>query len=207
MVNMDFAAVCAKFVNAEDVGEQRHLVERLKEHHKIDYPYGGWLENRSNLWNNKYMMKENPPRPIHLGIDYWVPAGTAVNIPWTGETIHAVHDKDQDGGWGGRVTFYNHAEDFYFILGHLAPNTDLHTPGVHFYRGCTVGFIGKPEENGGWSPHLHLQVVSTAEFEKFRDDPMKIDGYAAMTDDLSERYPNPSRYAPGARLLNMIAGL
>lgn len=170
-----------------DPNEQQKLIDEAHQQFNIDFSYGGYLENRAILLRDSYLP---PDGMIHLGIDFNVPAGTPIGMPASGRCVFAVHDKDQIGGWGGRVDFCNDDLGVYFILGHLDPMAALHTQGVWLGKGITVGFIGNRNVNGGWFPHLHLQVVSKAEYER-HSDPMQIDGYGRMSADLRERYPNP----------------
>ena len=55
----------------------------------------------------------------------------------------------------------DHPPDHFFTLyGHLSTST-LATlkPGQHIPAGQTFATIGHPRENGGWSPHLHFQII------------------------------------------------
>lgn len=168
--------------------KQIEFVSRVHKEHNCSCSYGGYLEDRSILWQGHYQSPENM---IHLGMDFNVPAKTPVRLPFFGKVVFAIHDKDMSGGWGGRVDFFNEEGQFYFILGHLGQDAELHTKGFMFGKGCVVGFVGSHHENGGWFPHLHLQIVSKEEYEK-HPDPMKIDGYGGgSTDDLRARFPDP----------------
>ena len=89
-----------------DVNSQISFVNDMHKWIGTDYSHGGYLENRSSLWRGMYMMKEMPPKPIHLGIDYNVPARTPVHMPYSGQCVSYVIDKDQDGGWGGTDIFF-----------------------------------------------------------------------------------------------------
>jgi 4-aminobutyrate aminotransferase-like enzyme/Ser/Thr protein kinase RdoA (MazF antagonist)/murein DD-endopeptidase MepM/ murein hydrolase activator NlpD len=55
----------------------------------------------------------------------------------------------------------NHPPSHFFTLyGHLSTDT-LATlkPGQHIPAGQAFATIGHPHENGGWSPHLHFQII------------------------------------------------
>lgn len=173
--------------NLLDPMHQEQLLTEAHEQYGIEFSYGGYLEDRSFLLRDTYLP---PDGMIHLGVDYNVPAGTPIALPASGRVVFAIHDKDQEGGWGGRVDFFNEEKGIYFILGHLDIMTAEYPTGVWCGKGTTAGFIGNSNENGGWFPHLHLQVVAKDEYERY-DDPMKIDGYGKMTPDLESRYLNP----------------
>ena len=51
-------------------------------------------------------------------------------------------------------------DHFFTLYGHLSTST-LATlkPGQHIPAGQTFATIGRPHENGGWSPHLHFQII------------------------------------------------
>lgn len=162
----------------------------IKDFHKsleIDHSYGGYMEDRSQLWRGHYHTNGF----VHLGIDFNVPANTVTLNPFDGIVVHAIHDKDQKGGWGGRVTFYNSDGDFYYIIGHLNELAGSLTTGTRINKGCLLGWIGNSSVNGGWYPHLHLQCISSNEYKKFVSDPMAIDGYGSYELGLRNRYPNP----------------
>ena len=48
----------------------------------------------------------------------------------------------------------------YSLYGHLA-SSDLDTlvVGAKVTAGQTLCHLGKPDENGGWPPHLHFQLI------------------------------------------------
>ncbi|HUH11992.1 MAG TPA: aminotransferase class III-fold pyridoxal phosphate-dependent enzyme, partial [Longimicrobiales bacterium] len=49
---------------------------------------------------------------------------------------------------------------FWTLYGHLSrASLEALLPGQLVERGERVGALGTPEENGGWAPHLHLQLI------------------------------------------------
>lgn len=170
---------------------QANYIKDLHLQKKIDYSYGGYLEDRSTLWSGSYLDSAIAlhGQIIHLGVDFNVPAKSFVHLPYDGKVVFRTHDKDQNGGWGGRVDFYNQQGEFYFILGHLDPKAAMHVLNTTLSRGTMMGWVGGSKVNGGWFPHLHLQIVSKDEYESFFD-PMEIDGYG-FGERLNVRYPDP----------------
>jgi 4-aminobutyrate aminotransferase-like enzyme len=79
---------------------------------------------------------------------------------------------------------------FFTLYGHLAHEvTKRLAPGQTVAAGDIIGLLGVPEENGGWTPHLHLQLGLTT-LDKGTDwpgvsDPDEIDIYGAL-------FPNPA---------------
>ena len=128
-------------------------VSKLHSDRRLDFSYGGFLEDRSVLWRDHYMTKGHT---IHLGIDYNVPVNTFVALPCAAELLYAREDKDQGGGWGGQL-FFGVKHGPRFILGHL--HQLVSGIGKVYEKGAIVGAIAPSSINGGWYPHLHLQCT------------------------------------------------
>src|SRR3989338_8183954 len=60
---------------------QEWIAQLMKER-GIDYAYGGFLEDRAHIWRNLYHGRTGDT--IHLGMDYTVPQGTPVALPFSG---------------------------------------------------------------------------------------------------------------------------
>jgi len=181
-----------------DPGIQIAFINDMHKRMKRDYSFGGYMEDRSVLWRGHY---HKPNKMIHLGIDFNVPAGTEVRLPFHGDIVYVGVDKDQNGGWGGRLDFYSQSCKFYFIIGHLDPDSihQFHPskePRIWYggYPQCyNIGLVGSSDKNGGWYPHVHLQCVSKKAYKKYKN-PMKIDGYGKASAMLCKRFPNPTQY-------------
>ncbi len=105
----------------------------------------------------------NEHRTIHIGLDLFAEAGTPVYAPCDG-VVHAADTQLQPLDYGG-VIVLQHAtpdgEKFFTLYGHLshASAAALHV-GQRITRGERIATLGLPAENGGWTPHLHLQVIT-----------------------------------------------
>ena len=155
-------------------------------HHRWDaYSFGGYVEDRRELWRGSYLTDETA---LHLGIDVNVPAGTALTVAQPATIVHHTHDPCQDGGWGGVVFFALDqpiGDITHFLYAHLK-NEPPHKPvGSHVTPGDIVAVLGEPHENGGWYEHLHVQTLTRDAWERTQGDITKFDGYA------------PVRYAKG----------
>ena len=159
----------------------RRWVERLHERMGVESSFGGYLEDRSHLWRGHY--QEASGRFVHLGVDSNVPAGTEVFAPCPLVVHEALADPDQDGGWGGRVITRLPGSDMFVIFAHLEHDS-LPNEGAELATGARVGVVGRPQVNGGWFPHLHVQCVRGAL-------PEDLDGYASASSGLGERFPDP----------------
>ena len=110
-------------------------------------------------------------RTIHLGLDLFAPAGTAVHCPLPG-TVVSVADNDQPRDYGPTVILRHTTSDgagFHTLYGHLDHATLQHVePGRQVGAGDLIGWLGSADINGGRPPHLHLQIIAL--------DPLADDG-------------------------------
>lgn len=133
--------------------------------------YGGFLENRSAIFDHRHDTK----KVIHLGVDYWVDAGTTVMSPIEGKIINLRSSKNEScrGGWGNRVDVLSGEKVYMFA--HLSPESIRDKKiGGRILEGEILGSVGAREHNGGWRPHLHLQCVALPFYSAFPD----MDAYA-----------------------------
>ena len=122
---------------------------------------GGFLEHRS-VYQRSSMYTGEEFRSIHLGVDVWAPAYTAVHIPWPGK-IHSFRDNEGFGDYGPTIILEHQIEElsFFTLYGHLSRESL-----ENIYVGHTVnkeqkiGELGPYPENGDWPPHLHFQVMT-----------------------------------------------
>jgi murein DD-endopeptidase MepM/ murein hydrolase activator NlpD len=155
----------------------------------VDLTYGGYGEDRSNLWAGHY---HKAGVVIHLGVDFNVPAGTPVIAPEGATVFRVARDPDQDGGWGGFVALALDEEwqgARFLIYGHLA-HADLPKLGDRLRPGDRVGTVGQPGENGCWYPHLHVQCAQASSLELYGRELERMDGYGTVEDLV--RHPDPT---------------
>lgn len=127
--------------------------------------YGGYLENRALYQRSPHFTNPETARTIHLGLDLWEKAGTKVFAPLDGE-VHSFKYNDQPLDYGGTIILKHTLEDltFYTLYGHLSKDSlgGLQR-GQSVSRGEEIARFGNPEENGGWVPHLHFQLIKDME--------------------------------------------
>ncbi len=128
-------------------------------------------------------------RTVHLGLDLGGPVGTAVHAPLAGQVVHAGHNPE-DGDYGHVIVLQCEWQGapLWVLLGHLSAHSLQQSPrGSRVKPGTVIGWLGNMDENGGWPPHVHVQVS--------REDPGTHDmpGAAARADALSARarWPDP----------------
>ena len=102
-------------------------------------------------------------RTIHLGLDIFADAGTPVRAPLRG-VVHAFAYNPAALDYGGVIVLRHTTDDdveFFSLFGHLsrASLTGIETGRV-IDRGQQFATLGAPDENGGWTPHLHLQLFT-----------------------------------------------
>mgnify|MGYP003649214342 CR=1 FL=1 len=155
--NIDLAAY--EITNPESC--QLYINTILNEN-KAEVAYGGYLEKRS-LYADKsnFSSDTNAIRNIHLGIDYWAKAHTSVLAPING-TVHSFKNNNAVGDYGPTIILSHtiHEITFYTLYGHLSLNSiqDLYI-GKEFKQSEILGYLGTPDINVNYAPHLHFQII------------------------------------------------
>lgn len=164
--------------------QQISMMNQLRFMLRVEYTYGGYLEDRSSLLRDQYHSKIQPSPFIHLGMDFDVPDGTPVSMPVDGTLVYSVMDKDHDGGWGGKLIFK--VNGCYLILGHL---DEMVSELKEYKAGEKVAKVANYPTNGNWVPHLHIQCC-----REYNPD---VDGYSHYYEGIDVDFPDPE-YQLGA---------
>jgi 4-aminobutyrate aminotransferase-like enzyme/Ser/Thr protein kinase RdoA (MazF antagonist) len=126
---------------------------------------GRYLEDR-RVYDSDAFVAELPGerRTLHLGVDVFLPAGEPILAPLDG-VVRDVAWRPAARDWGGILVLDHHTPDgvrFHTLYGHLdRASTERVARGDTIARGSVVGRLGDEHENGGWAPHLHLQLLTT----------------------------------------------
>ena len=157
---------------------------------QYDVTIGRYDENRQGMYTQALFGGE---RTIHVGLDIGAPESTPVYAFEDG-TIHSFADNDTDGSYGPtiitehRIAIQGVEQKLWVLLGHLSRSSLQSLEiGTAFRRGDLLGFIGHEGENGGWPPHVHIQLSFV---EPTRPD---LEG-VVKPDDREEallQYPDP----------------
>ena len=145
-------------------------------------------------------------RTIHIGLDLFAPPGTPVHAPLDG-IVHAFAENAVPQDYGPVIILRHEMDDgdaFYTLYGHLSrASLNGLTIGRRIARGERFATLGAPIENVGWTPHLHLQIITDllgldtdfpgvapasqrAVWRSFSPDPNLLVGAP------SERFPTPA---------------
>ncbi|MGD8883175.1 MAG: aminotransferase class III-fold pyridoxal phosphate-dependent enzyme [Desulfobacterales bacterium] len=102
-------------------------------------------------------------RAVHIGMDLYAEAGTAVHAPISGN-VFAFSNNAAPQDYGPVVILehtIDQGESFYSLYGHLSAETLVGlSVGQDIARGERFGWIGAADVNGGWTPHLHFQIIT-----------------------------------------------
>ncbi len=101
-------------------------------------------------------------RTIHIGLDLFAAAGTAVYAPLPA-TIHSFDNNTDPLDYGPVIVLQHDVDDgltFYTLYGHLSESSlDGLTIGQPIAQGQKFAEIGTYPTNGDWPSHLHLQIL------------------------------------------------
>lgn len=168
VISMDFSVGSLDLGNNANFAElptfSRHVRRWLEDRH-ADFGVGGYGEMRPVYTTNDFATEGNDGprwRTTHLGLDVWGPAGTPVFAPYPG-TVHSIGTDPTKGGYGAVIVLEHQTDSgipFFTLYGHLSANslTDWEA-GTQVHSGDEIARFGVEQENGGWPPHLHFQVI------------------------------------------------
>ncbi len=147
------------------------------------YLIGRYSENRSALLKGSHLWKEK--RVIHLGIDLFSESLEPVYAPADGIIVRTGYEPGPSSY--GHYIIMQHTSQrktWYSFFGHLSKNL----PSLKsLKKGQQIGTLGDMQENGGWSRHLHYQIL----LELPEGTPP---GYSTQEDfhRKAKIYPNPN---------------
>lgn len=123
--------------------------------------WGGYGERRALYQRSGHFAAEGTYRNVHLGIDFWAPAGTEVQAPLPG-VVHSLANNSAVGDYGPTVILEHLMGNgrIYSLYGHLSTDV-LHrlSPGQLIQKGEVFAALGAWHENVHWPPHLHFQLI------------------------------------------------
>ena len=170
----------------------QRMVDEMHGDLGVAWSYGGWLEDRSDLWDGSYLTDRRTT--AHLGVDFNAPAGTPVSADVSLRCLLVDSDDPEPHGWGTRVIARVIGEPIVLIFGHLMSVRCV--VGSTVEAGDIFAEVGTSDRNGGWHSHVHVQAVVAENDETFLQDLPFIDGYGDFGEirDLSRVFPDPMRF-------------
>lgn len=99
-------------------------------------------------------------RCVHMGVDLGGPAGVAVHS-FADALVVLAGENAAPGDYGPTLVTAQEVEGrtLYALYGHLSRASLAQSPvGRRVRAGEVLGWLGEPAENGGWPPHVHLQL-------------------------------------------------
>ncbi len=149
--------------DADSIAVPGHAAKAIWEQCGNAVGIGRWNEPRLAYTGSAYQTRSGDRRTLHIGVDLFRPAATAVHAP-LGGTVHSscVHHEAYD--YGGCVLLEHTPQDgptFWTLYGHLSHDSVRKLEvGQSVQGGEAFAELGAFEENGGWVPHLHFQLIT-----------------------------------------------
>lgn len=109
-----------------------------------------------------FALDSSERRTLHIGLDLFAEAGTAVHAPLPG-VVHAAADQDAPQDYGPVIVLRHEspAGPFFTLYGHLSrESVATLTVGQEIGAGDQFAALGTAAENGQWPPHLHFQIIT-----------------------------------------------
>ena len=135
----------------------------------FDYQIGRYDETRPGMYEQELFSGD---RDLHVGIDIGAPQQTEV-FAFTDGIIHSFGINSEEGSYGPtiitqhQVSLASHVGSqqmnplttIWVLHGHLATESlEGLEIGQEVRGGQLLARIGNKSENGGWEPHLHIQI-------------------------------------------------
>lgn len=130
--------------------------------HRTPVGLGIYDEDRE-IYKRSDHFSGSSARSIHLGIDIWAKAGTAVFAPLAGK-VHSFKNNKTHGDYGPTLILSHKLDgiEFYTLYGHLSlPSISDKTIGQVIEKGQQIATLGSYDINVHWPPHLHFQCIKS----------------------------------------------
>ena len=163
-VTLDLSATHTDLLslNLTDAAIFEDFIENHLSNNKAKVAFGGYKETR-NLYKRSTVFKNDiaDERNIHIGLDLWVKAGTAVLAALDGK-IHSFQHNAALGDYGPTIILEHTIKQlkFHTLYGHLSERSLVEKKvGQTIQKGELIAELGAPPINGDYAPHLHFQII------------------------------------------------
>ncbi|MFK7799178.1 MAG: peptidoglycan DD-metalloendopeptidase family protein [Aureispira sp.] len=162
-IDLSTSAPDLEHLDLTDAAAMEKYIELYCQEQGAKVAYGGYLEHRNLYKHSTHFNQQevSTARNIHLGIDLWVAAGTAVIAPLRG-TVHSFQDNKGLGNYGPTIILEHRIKGvmFYSLYGHLSRESlEGLAVGQIIENGQKFAVLGTAEVNGNYAPHLHFQLI------------------------------------------------
>jgi len=180
-IHMELSSSAAGFDSLDEAAQDAEIFRRIESAGALA-GIGGYLENRS-IYRDTELFAGDAERSLHIGVDVFMPAGTALYAPLDGE-VHSFANRQVDGDYGPVIILRHRLAGFEFhtLYGHLSEaSLDGLADGLPVAAGSRLAEIGERPRNGNWVAHLHFQLIE--DMQEFHGDypgvvrPAEIDFY------------------------------
>lgn len=176
----------------ENASEFETFISNYLEKNNGEVAFGGYIEGRT-LYKRSTIFKNDsiPERNIHIGLDLWTKADTAVLAPLSGK-VHSFKNNIGLGDYGPTIILEHIIENekFYTLYGHLSlESIENLSVGTFFNKGQKIATLGNSSVNGDYAPHVHFQIIN--DIEEYNGDYPGV----CNTNDLNfyiENCPDPN---------------
>lgn len=161
-IDLSVSNVDLSKIDMGNANDFENYVDKVLQKNEAKVAFGGYNEVR-NLYKSSSLFNddENEERNIHLGMDLWINAGTPILAALDG-IVHSFNFNAGKGNYGPTIILEHTLEHqvFYTLYGHLSMDSIAEIEiGALFKKGQPMATLGIPSENGGYSPHLHFQII------------------------------------------------
>jgi murein DD-endopeptidase MepM/ murein hydrolase activator NlpD len=135
----------------------------------LDYQIGRYDEHRPGMYTTEIFSGE---RDLHVGLDIGAPVDTEV-FCFADGMVFSKGVNPEAGSYGPTIITQHELQlpisvgsneltelcKFWVLHGHLSTKSlDMVEVGDTVSRGQLIATIGDEHENGGWPPHIHIQI-------------------------------------------------
>jgi len=163
-VLFDNAAGAAGTEHILNPEKHSNWVTNLLNENDARYGLGNYGENRTSFTLGDGFKSHGSPadRTVHMAVDFWLRAPEKIYAPLDG-VVQAIASNDDPFDYG-TVLILSHqvgeGPEFYTLYGHLEKaSVEKLNIGDTVAAGDHIATLGEIHENGGWTPHLHFQIL------------------------------------------------
>lgn len=156
-----------KIFKSYSLQEFEEYFNSLMQKSNTNFLIGKYGEDRKKLFENFGIERfTKNGKTLHAGIDIFMPVSSKVLLPVDAKLIESKKDPET-GGYGHYLIY--ECNKAFLLFGHIEPQVNL-TVGEMKNKGEIIAKLANIQDNGGYLPHLHFQVLK-------KDIIINTDGY------------------------------